>query len=70
MNVNQKLNNFICERGIKQSYIAEQTGISKDAISKILRGKRKITADEFLRICNSVQIDPNIFRAENTNRAS
>ena len=50
------------ERGIKQSFLAQKTGISQDAISRILRGVRGISAEEFIKICIALDIDPNVFR--------
>ena len=48
MYINEKLNQYVTAKGIKQIYISQATGISADIISKILQGKRKIMADEFL----------------------
>ena len=62
MSVNEKLYELIAEKGIKQCYISARTGISEKKISSILRGKRKITADEFLRICVALNVEPNAFR--------
>lgn len=64
MTINERLNQIVVENGIKQCYIAQKTGISPDAISKILGGNRKILADEFLTICIALDIDPNIFRSD------
>lgn len=62
MSVNEKLYKLIAEKGIKQCYISACTGISVKKISSILRGKRKITADEFLWICVALNVEPNVFR--------
>lgn len=62
MNINERLNIYVNENGIKQAYIAKKTGLSSDTISKILNGNRRILANEFLQICNVLNIDPNIFR--------
>lgn len=62
MSINEHLNAIISEKGIKQVYIAQKTGITTDNISKILKGNRRILADEFLKICTALDIDPNIFR--------
>lgn len=48
--------NYISERGIKQSFISEKTGLTADTVSKILSGRRKILADEFLSICRALDI--------------
>ena len=61
MNVNAKLRAVVEKEGIKQSYICEQTGMSADAVSRILNSNRKVTADEFLNICTVLKLDPRDF---------
>lgn len=55
--VSEKLKDLIAAKGITYSFIASQTGIKLDAISRSLMGKRRLTADEMLRICRCVNID-------------
>lgn len=62
MSINERLNDYVTENGIKQGFIAQKTGLSADTVSKILNGKRRIMADEFLDICAALSIDPNMFR--------
>ncbi len=62
MSINERLNVYVAEKGIKQVYIAQKTGLTPDTVSKMLNGNRRILADEFLLICNALNIDPNIFR--------
>lgn len=62
MYINEYINSYMEERGIKQSFLSQKTGISQDAISKILRNARGISAEEFIEICVALDIDPNVFR--------
>lgn len=62
MSINERLSVYVSENGIKQVYIAQKTGLTPDTVSKMLNGNRRILADEFLLICNALNIDPNIFR--------
>lgn len=62
MNIIDKLNAYISENDIKNTYIAQETGLTIETISEILEGNRRILADEFLLICTALDIDPNIFR--------
>lgn len=62
MSINERLSVYVSENGIKQVYIAQKTGLTPDTVSKMLNGSRRILADEFLLICNALNIDPNIFR--------
>ena len=36
MNINQKLNEYLTENGIKQCFVSQKTNIPKDIVSKIL----------------------------------
>lgn len=56
MTVAEKLDSLIESRGIKYTFIAGQTGMAIDAVSKALHGKRKLTADELLAICRATGI--------------
>lgn len=62
MNVNLKFKEIIESRGIKQSHICKKTGMTPDCVSRILNSTRKITAEEFLNLCEFLDIDPNEFR--------
>lgn len=55
-NIIKFLNDYLSEHGIKQSFVAEKTGISADLISKTLKGERRLLADEFIRICKAIKI--------------
>lgn len=58
----EQLDKYVKDNGIKQAYIAQQTGLSADTISKVLRGERRMMADEFLNICFALGIDPAQFK--------
>lgn len=62
MDINKRIAKIVEERGIKQSFLCEKTGLSADAISSLLRCKRKISAGEFLDICDALGVDPSTFK--------
>ncbi len=61
MVVQSKIAQYLEEQGIKQSWLAQKTGLTDNMISGILNGKRKMTADEFVRICKAIGKNPNDF---------
>ena len=63
MRVYERLNNYISEKGLKQTYVAEKSGLTADNLSKILNGNRKLTAEEFLNICKVLSLDPKEFQS-------
>lgn len=50
----EQVSQYVKDKGIKQSFICNKTGIEKNALSNILSGDRRMTADEFLLICNAL----------------
>ena len=54
--IREFLVDYIDKKGIKQAFIANSTGMSTNAISQMLNGKRRIQADEFLKICKAVDM--------------
>ena len=49
--VYERINAAIEKSGIKQKVIAERIGISEQALSAMLAGRRKISVDEFFSLC-------------------
>lgn len=66
MKVHERLKAYRISHGIKQKYIAEQTGKSKSRISALETGRIKLTADEFEEICiRGLKVNPIIFFNDN-----
>lgn len=63
MLIYQRLKNFISEKGLKQTHIANKCiTIDNKTLSAILNGNRKLAADEFEDICiNGLEIKPEYF---------
>ena len=61
MVVQSRIADYIRKMGIKQSVICEKTGISVWALSAMLTGNRRMTADEFEKICIALEKEPNDF---------
>lgn len=57
MTVAERIKELIDSKGVTYTFIAEKTGISIDAISRSMLGKRRLPADEMISICNAIGID-------------
>lgn len=55
-------NNKISTLGLKQKNIAERIGVTEDRLSRILSGKSNMFAEEMIKLCIVLDIDPNSFR--------
>ena len=61
MKVYQKISKYIEENGVKQKFICDKTGIPENVLSMILKGKRGLSADEFVEIVTALKTDANQF---------
>lgn len=66
MTAAQTINEYLLSNGIKRSFVAEKAGISVDLLCRTLDGRRKLPADEFLRICNALSLDIGYFNEKKT----
>jgi len=60
--VYERISDYISEHGIKQSSIAKKIGISPQSFSAAMHGDRKITAEEFIAICEALGISLDRFQ--------
>lgn len=57
----EKLAEYFVTRGIKQKVVAEAIGISPAAMSEMLAGRRKLSADEYVAICDFLGVPYSLF---------
>jgi transcriptional regulator with XRE-family HTH domain len=54
--VGGRIKQYLAENGIKQSFLAEKTGMSNATISDICNGNRKIDCVEYYKICKALNV--------------
>jgi len=59
MNINDFLNNYFKEHGISQAEVVRRIGLNQSKVSLMLNGKRKLTAEELIKIVTKFDIDLN-----------
>ncbi len=57
MNIIDFLNNYFKKKKITQKQIESMTGISQDKVSLVLNRKRKLTAEELVKIIIAFDLD-------------
>lgn len=62
--IGKKIKAYIDERGIKQSFVAEKTGIESSVLSKMLNGNYVITAVNYYCICKALDVPMSKFFEE------
>lgn len=61
MNLYSAIISYLEDNGITQAHLAERTGITTNAINLSLNGKRKLTADEYIKICDALKVPYDFF---------
>ncbi len=52
----ESIKEYVEQKGIKQVAISDATGMSKAAVSQTLNGQRTLTAEEYLAICDFLEV--------------
>lgn len=52
----------MAERGIKQSYLKEKLNTNASTVNAILNGNRGISAEEYFKICDALNVPLNYFK--------
>lgn len=61
MNIEQSIREYLICHGIKQTFIAEKCGWTKQKTNAIVTGKKKITAEECGAVCEAVGVPYDYF---------
>lgn len=57
----QNINSYLEQQGIKKKFLAEKANITENALNLALNGKRRLLADEYVRICSALNVPLDIF---------
>ena len=62
MEIGLKIGKYLKDRGIKQAFLVEKTGLTASAISDICTGSRKtIECMEYYKICRALKVSMETF---------
>ena len=50
------LRTYLKEKGIRQSYLVRECGVTSDRISRMLNGHRRIRAEELINFCRALHL--------------
>lgn len=70
MKIYERLNKYLKDNGIKQSFVSEKSGIPENTLSMILNGKIKLDADRLEDILLALNISANEIYKTPTNEIS
>lgn len=69
MLVHEKVKQYLEERGIRQSFIAEKCSMSATTFNAMMNGKRKMYAEDLRAICYALEVSPERFVESKTKSA-
>ena len=55
------IGSYLENNGITQTYLSERSGMTTNALNLSLKGKRKLTADEYIKICDALKVPYDLF---------
>lgn len=59
--IGKKIKAYLNEKGIKQTFLAKETGLSDSAVSDICNSDRKIDCVEYYKICRALGVPMSFF---------
>ena len=59
--IGKKIKIYLENKGVKQKFVADKTGLSESAMSDICNEKRKVDAVEYYLICKALQLPLDYF---------
>ncbi len=62
----ESMNAYLIKHGIKQKYVAEKSEIPENAFNLALHGKGRLLANEYERICKTLNVPFSQFVTRNT----
>lgn len=60
----ERIRTYIKDKGLKQRWVAEGAGMTDLEISQYLTGRKRMTADAYIRICDALEVPLETFRPE------
>ena len=61
MTIGEKIKAYLVENGIKQTFVAKQSGLPDSTISDILNKGRRIEIIEYWKICGALNVPMEYF---------
>ncbi len=61
MEVYKRINSYIEASGLDRPTLAQRAGFTEEIFDKMMRGRRKIYADDLRAICLAMNVSPELF---------
>ena len=59
--VTKRISDYVESKGITLAFLAKKSGVDYEKIYKSFKGNRKLQIDEYMAICEALELDPDTF---------
>ena len=59
--IGSEIKTYLSEKGIKQAFLAEKTGLSNSQVSDICNHDRRVDCIEYYKICKALELPLDFF---------
>ena len=66
----EKISDYIKQNGIKQTFIADKCGWTKQKLYNLLHGRNRISVEDYEAICEALSVPFDFFCEDKTNPVS
>ena len=64
MGVGANIKNYLAANGVTQAHVVRSTGIRPAKLAQCLKGERRISLDDYIKICACLHVPTGIFLAD------
>lgn len=54
--IGEKIGEYLDQNGITQAFLAEKAKMTPMSVSMVVNGTRKVSAEEYIRICRALKL--------------
>lgn len=59
--IGERIGEYLNQNGITQAFLAEKTKMTPISVSMVVNGTRKVSAEEYIRICRALKLELEYF---------
>ena len=62
--IGERIGEYLNQNGITQAFLADKAKMTPISVSMVVNGTRKVSAEEYIRICRALKLDLEYFANE------
>lgn len=62
--IGERIGEYLDQNGITQAFLAAKARMTPTSVSMVVNGTRKVSAEEYIRICRALKLDLEYFAGD------